>query len=133
MKDQGRLIDVFKIGDTLAYIEIAAGALPSFADMQEGEIRPLVPHKGTVKEATIAEILAGAIQTPVFSTEVLEKTATTIGNVAGQSLEAIGKGVGPGLERGLLALKIFGVPVLLLVAIGGGVYLYTLSQFGKQL
>src|SRR5882724_8873986 len=131
VKDQGRLIDVFKIGDQLAYIEISAGALPSFADMQEGEVRPLVPHKGTVKEATIAEILAGAIQHPIFSTEVLEKTAAAVGNVAGQSLEAIGKGVEPGLERGLLALKIFGVPVLLLVAIGGGVYLYAISHIGK--
>jgi len=136
VKDQGRLIDVFKIGDQLAYIEISAGALPSFADMAEGEIRPLLPNKGTVKEATIAAILIGAIEHPVFSTEVLEKTAAVVGNVAGKSLEAIGKGLAPvseGLGRGLLSLKLFGVPLVLLVAVGGTLYFVAVSQIEKKL
>jgi len=125
VKDQGRWIMVFRVANGLGYLNMPPTALPSFKDMAEGEQRFMSPTKGTAKETTITEIVAGAIEHPVFSTEILEKTVTVVSKAIGDVAEATGKGLShatEGLGRGLINVKILGVPVLLwalLLAAGG--------------
>jgi len=75
-KDQGRYIDVFRIADGLGYLELPATALPSFQNMAEGEMRTQSATRGTIQETSIAAIIQGAIENPVYDPAILQSMVT---------------------------------------------------------
>ena len=131
VKDQGRFIDVFKIGDQLAYLQMPTTALPSFADMNEGDVRIQQATYGTVKEVTIADIIAGAIANPVYDPSILQQTVSSISQVIGDTAAAVGTGLAPGFQglgagiTSLVAGLVSGLwPIALIAAVIGGAYWY---------
>src|SRR5690242_19013862 len=84
VKDRGRWILVFlKSDDTLGYLNIHPGALlPSLADMQEGEMRPMVPERLESVDVGLLDVIKNAqlVYDPALGGQVI---SDAVGSVAG--------------------------------------------------
>lgn len=137
VRDGSRFIDVYAVagGNGMGFLDVTdqAGAL-GITDMEDGEIRQFVPTVGQAQEAGILDIVGNIPDNVTYDPSVLTEGAQTAADAvsafateAGRDLGTITGGLTEGIGQGLSNVKLFGLPlpiILLVVGLGYVTFLF---------
>ncbi len=126
IRDGSRFVLAYAVaGGNVGLMDVSpqANAL-GISDMTDGDIRQVEVTPGQVQETSIFDIIAQIPDNVTYDPSLLTEGATSVADAVSNIASEVGKDVGKvagGIGQGLSDIKIFGLPlpVLLLIAVGG--------------